>query len=103
MITKTKKFFLDYLGILLIVVAYFLSYIIVNNSNEMLIFLVLTAAIGIVAIFRTRFKIKIWRNYYYIYILLFAFFCYLSSVWAINPSICIGKGNTIIEIFLLLS
>lgn len=99
---KDKKSFADYIGLLLIMITYFLSYIIVNNSNELVIFMGMTAMIGAVAVFKTRFKIEIWKSTYYIYILAFAAFCYLSSAWAIQPRICIGKGNTIIEILLLM-
>lgn len=102
MVVKIKNSTLDGLGFLLIVVTYFLSYIIVNNSHELIIFLGMTIFIGFVALFKTQFKIKMWKNLYFPYIILFAFFCYLSSKWAMVPSIAVGKGNTIVEILLLM-
>lgn len=88
---------------LIIVVTFFLSYIIVNNIYEAPIFLALSIVIMIQYLLRAggvlKFKITILHNY----ILLFCIFCYLSSLWAIDSARSIGKGNTILEILVLLS
>lgn len=48
---------------------------------------------------KNRFKL----SYFYIYSFLFAFYCLISSVWAIEPSDSFGKGITLFEIFACMS
>lgn len=87
----------------LIVLSCFLSIIIENNKAEIYIFMSCSVAILISYAIAHNGKIRFRFTLYHQYILLFCAFCYISSIWAANKTLSVGKANTVLEIFILMS
>lgn len=92
---KTEKLY-DFLTFLIFTSFYLLGLVPIGNFimlGEVLVFLLLFTI--------DRRKIKILNNglsHYLIFVLSLASYCYISSIWALNASISIVRGTTLIEI-----
>lgn len=82
----------------------FVSIIIVNNKAELIIFMLCSFGLFVTYALAHKGKIKIRLTVYHWHILAICAFCYLSSSWAIlSARQSIGKGNTLLEVFIMMS
>ena len=87
----------------LIIISFFFSLIVENNKAEIYIFISCSLVIFLGYLFAHRWKIRFRFTLYHFHIAAFCIYCYISSLWAVNRAQSIGKANTLMEIFVLMS
>lgn len=88
---------------ILTVLLFFTFYALNLNVYGSYLFLGLSLVIMLINAFENNGKIKFSINNYHKYVLSFALFCLLSSVWAWNRGYSVEKGITIIEVLICMS
>lgn len=88
----------------LLVTTLFASFtIFIDSSIGSIILFFITLFILFIDIYQNNWKFKFRIERFHIFVLLFAFFCIVSSLWSIRGNESIQKGITIFEILICLS
>ena len=88
----------------LLTVILFTAFLIFDqNAYISYILVVITCLIFVVMILKYHFKFPLFFFKYQYHILAFAFYCAMTSIWAINSSASIGKAITILEIMICMT
>ena len=85
-----------FLTMCFIVAALVVFRLIVLISDERFIFLGLAIAIVLSHAAYHQFRFRFFINGFHLYLFAFTLFCYLSALWAFDPSYTIGRGNTML-------
>lgn len=88
-----------------ILTVFLLSSFVIYDTNSWIsiILLGVTLAILVADAILGKGKITITFGPFHVHVLLFAFFCYASCLWAWRPAAATGKATTIIEILICMS
>lgn len=74
-----------------------------TNSLVSIILLGITIIIFVLDVYQCHGKLKFKITSFHILNLLFCFYCFFSSLWAIRPNQAISKGTTVFEILVCMS